>query len=81
MRTAIEIPDALLQRARAAARERGIPLRVLVCEALTEKLSTWPGEAKPWMKSFGKLRFLHTETARIDAIINAEFGQIEALDC
>ncbi|HYL73293.1 MAG TPA: hypothetical protein VEU96_03760 [Bryobacteraceae bacterium] len=32
---------------------------------------------KPWMKSFGKLRNLHKETAKINRIIEKEFGQIE----
>jgi hypothetical protein len=36
----------------------------------TEKL-------KPWMKAAGKLRHLHAETARIQRIIDEEFGQIE----
>ena len=31
-------------------------------------------------EEFGKLRFLHQETVRIDAVIHAEFGQIETLD-
>jgi len=29
------------------------------------------------MKLFGELRHLHRETARIHAVIEAEFGQIE----
>jgi hypothetical protein len=77
MRTTLEIPETLLRLAKTAAAERGIPLRELVCEALTEKLRR---QETPWMKSFGKLRFLHQETVRIDAVIHAEFGQIETLD-
>jgi hypothetical protein len=32
------------------------------------------------MKSFGKLRSLHKETARINRIIEAEFGQVAPED-
>jgi hypothetical protein len=79
MKTTLEIPDPLFRRAKSAAAERGIPLRALVTEALTEKLRPG-GEDKPWMKSFGKLRSLHEETVRIDRIIAAEFGKIEPED-
>lgn len=80
MKTTIEIPDALFRRAKSAAAERGIPLRELVSEALTEKLRARGAEDKPWMKSFGKLRQLGEETARINRIIDEEFEQIEPED-
>jgi len=32
------------------------------------------------MKTFGKLRYLHKETTRIDQIIEKEFDQIETED-
>jgi hypothetical protein len=80
MKTTLEIPDALFRRAKAAAAEKGIPFRELVSEALAEKLRAGARDDKPWMKSFGKLRSLRKETARIDAIIQAEFGQIEPED-
>lgn len=35
---------------------------------------------KPWLSSFGKLRSLHSETIRINRIIDQEFGQIEDED-
>jgi hypothetical protein len=75
VKTTIEIPDALFRRAKSAAAERGIPLRALVSEALADKLSRC-NEDKPWMKSFGKLRNLHKETARINRIIEEEFGRL-----
>ena len=81
MKATLEIPDAIFRRAKAAAAERGIPFRALVSEALADKLrsqSNW--NAKPWMKTFGKLRHLHKETARINRIIEAEFDQIDAED-
>jgi len=31
---------------------------------------------KTWMKTFGQLRHLHKETAKIDRIIEEEFDQI-----
>jgi hypothetical protein len=80
MKTTLEIPDALFRRAKAAAAEQGIPLRELVSQALAEKLRAGVRDEKPWMKSFGKLRSLRRETARVDAIIAAEFGQIEPED-
>ena len=81
MKTTLEIPEAIFRRAKAAAAERGIPLRVLVSEALTEKLLTLSDQDNaPWMKTFGKLRRLHKETTRINRIIEIEFEQIETGD-
>jgi hypothetical protein len=80
VKTTIEIPDALLRRAKSAAAKRGIPLRALVAEALTDKLRTPDPGGKPWMKSFAKLRYLHRETTRINRIVEEEFGRIEPED-
>jgi hypothetical protein len=80
VKTTIEISDALYRRAKAAAAQRGIPVRVLVSQALADKLRDHDGHEKPWMKSFGKLRSLRQETARISRIIEEEFGQIEPED-
>jgi hypothetical protein len=80
MKTTLEIPDALFRRAKSAAAEQGIPLRELVTSALAEKLRAGGRTEKPWMRSFGKLRSLHKETARIAAIVEEEFGQIEPED-
>jgi hypothetical protein len=81
MKTTVEIPDALFRRAKSAAAEQGIPLRALVSQALADKLRTPAGgEDKPWMKTFGKLRHLRKETARINRIIEEEFGRIEPED-
>ena len=50
-------------------------------EALADKLrSEQSSNSKPWMKSFGKLRHLRKETARINRIIEEEFDQIETED-
>ena len=80
MKTTLEIPDALFRRAKSAAAEQGIPLRELVSEALAEKLRTQGATAKPWLKAFGKLRRLRKETARINRIIQDEFGKIDPED-
>jgi len=81
MKTTLEIPDTVFRRAKSAAAERGIPLRQFVTEAVREKLKTPSSSAdKPWMKSFGKLRHLRRETARINRLIEDEFEQIETED-
>lgn len=74
MKTTFEIPDSLFERAKLTAAELGISLQDLVLEALTEKLSTRNGADKSWRKSFGKLRHLREETARINRVIEEEFG-------
>jgi hypothetical protein len=80
MKTTLEIPDPLFRRAKSAAAEQGIPFRELVTVALAEKLSSAGNAGKPWMASFGKLRSLRHETARINLLIDEEFGQIQPED-
>lgn len=80
MKTTLEISDAIFRRAKAAAAERGIPLRELVEEALADKLRPPASSAKPWMKHVGSLRHLRKETARINQIIEEQFEQIESED-
>ncbi len=80
VKTTIELPDALFRQAKSMAAQRGIPLRVFVSEALSEKLRTAGVHDKPWMKTFGKLRRLHSETLRINQIIEQEFGHLEPED-
>jgi hypothetical protein len=81
MKTTLEIPDAIFRRAKTVAAQRGIPFRVLVSEALADKLRAQSdSDGKPWMKMFGKLSHLHKETARINRIIEKEFDRIEAED-
>jgi hypothetical protein len=76
----IEISDVLSRRAKSAAAGEGIPLREFVTVALVEKLRGAGRSEKPWMKSLGKLRSLRKETARVDALVKAEFGRIEFED-
>lgn len=81
MKTTLEIPDAIFRRAKSEAAERGIPLRELVTEAVKEKLAQTRGlSQQPWMTAFGKLRRLRKETAKINRIIEEEFGHVEAED-
>ncbi len=80
MKTTLEFPDSLFRRAKSAAAQRGIPFRELVSEALAEKLALNATEDRPWMKTFGKLRGLRKESARINGIIRAEFDGIEPED-
>lgn len=80
MKTTLEIPDRLFRQAKSVAAERGIPFRELVTEALADKLSKPAAESKPWMKSFGALRHLREETARIQRRIDEEFETIDPED-
>ena len=81
MKTTLEIPDYVFRKAKARAAEQGVPLRQFVTEAVEEKLGgVSTAEEKPWMKSFGKLRHLRKETARIQRLIDEEFEKIEPED-
>jgi len=81
MKTTLEIPDATFRQAKSTAAQRGIPLREFVTEAVRDKLAGSRGGPKqPWMESFGKLRRLRRETARINRLIDQEFEQVEAED-
>jgi hypothetical protein len=78
MKTTLEIPDAIFRRAKSVAAARGIPLRELVTEAVKDKLATEAkaGE-KPWLKHLGKLKHLHKETIRINALIEEDSEKID----
>ncbi len=76
MKTTLEIPDLLFRRAKAAAAERGIPLRQLVTEAVQEKLKLTSQE-KPWMKHFGKLKHLHGDRKKIEKRVEETFESID----
>jgi hypothetical protein len=81
MKTTLDIPDAVFRQAKMVAAARGIPFRALVSEALADKLrSHGKPESKPWMQTYGKLRLLRKETAKINRIIDKEFGRIESED-
>jgi len=81
MKTTLEIPDPIFRRAKAKAAERQIPLRQFITEAVAEKLESKPATSKSErMQWAGQLRHLRRETARINAIIEEEFEQIEPED-
>jgi hypothetical protein len=81
VKTTLEIPDPIFRRAKSVAAQRGIPLRALVTEAVTEKLEAGlKKEEKPWVSLAGGLKHLQQETARINRIIKIEFKKIEPGD-
>ena len=74
MKTTLDIPDAVLRRAKARAAEQKVPLRQFVSEAVVEKLEgKAPTRERMKTKLVGKLRHLRKETARINARIEDEF--------
>jgi hypothetical protein len=83
VKTTLEIPDLLYRRLKASAAHQGRTVRALVNEAIVEKLqkpATEDAGGPPWRKGFGALRHLHTETRRIEQIINQEFSSINPED-
>ena len=84
MKTTLELPDPLFRKAKATAAERGQSLKDFVTEALRDKLAHDPARAKAmdpqWMQGFGKLRRLHKETVRIQAVVDQEFEVVEPED-
>jgi hypothetical protein len=80
MKTTLEIPDAIFRRAKSLAAQRGIALRVLVTEAVEEKLAKSRTGEKPWARLAGGLKHLRKETARINGIVRSEFETIEPED-
>ena len=67
--------------AKARAALVGISLRQLVTDTLRAQLAEEEKRARstdpPWMKGFGGLADLAAETARIRALIEAEFESLE----
>lgn len=84
VKTTIEIPDALFRRVKSHAAEHGMSLKDFVTDALQARLATvatsTPDDEPRWMAGFGKLRRLHTETVRIQGIIDETFDRIETED-
>ena len=84
MKTTLELPDPLFRKAKATAAERGQSLKQFVTEALRDKLVLDRGRARAsepeWMQGFGKLRRLHKETVRVQAVVDREFELIEPED-
>jgi hypothetical protein len=80
MKRTLEIPDPVFRQAKAAAAEQGIALREFITDAIAQKLRARASEEKAWMRSFGKLRGLGRETARINNIIEEEFERVDPED-
>ena len=83
MKTTLEIPDTVFRRAKTAAASRGVTFREFVTEAVREKLVPKKGsrENKPgWTKVFGAAKQHSRELQRMDALIEAEFEQIDPED-
>ncbi len=84
MKTTIELPDDLFREAKATAARRGTALREFVREALAEKLAReeaahYPGAgAGKWPVPPPDIP--SEEIRRVQAIIDAEFDQIEPED-
>jgi hypothetical protein len=77
MKTTLELPDAILRRAKAKAAEQKIPLRQFVSDAVADKLQAKGGkEAR--RKLAGKLAHLRKESVRITRLLEREFERIEA---
>jgi hypothetical protein len=77
MKTTIDIPDPVLDRARSKAAELGISLSQFVSGAVEHKLGACaPVADKPWMKHVGKLKHLRKETQRINKLIEERFEHI-----
>jgi len=81
MKTPIDIHDDLFRLAKAQAAMSGISLRQFVTDTLRLKLEQDYAPDRtadpPWMKGFGALAELRSETARIQRLVEAEFEQIE----
>ncbi len=83
VKTTLELPDALLRKAKASAARKGCSFRQLLQDALTEKLSRSEGArklSKPWMTLAGGLKHLRSENRRIERLIEAEFETVESED-
>lgn len=87
MKTTLDLPDAALRQAKAAAADHGVTLQQFVAEALDEKLRrasvsrSFVGDVDPpWMAGFGALADLREENRRIEALIEEEFEKLPAED-
>ena len=82
MKTTLDIPDSLFRLAKATAAQEGRSLKSFVEEALQEKLSNGITDEpeSPWMNGFGGMAHRRRENRRIQKLVDAEFGQLEAED-
>jgi hypothetical protein len=79
VKTTIEIPDVLFKRTKAVAKLRGESLQEFITEALETRLASTSRPAihrTGWRSVFGLAESKTVE--RIDAVIAAEFEQIDS---
>lgn len=85
MKTTLEMPDELFEKAQVCASAKGIELKAFLNEAVEAHVSV-PGSAggtKPWIKVFDDLPRdddFHAEMKRIDALIETEFERLDPED-
>ena len=81
MKTTLEIPEAVMRRAKARAAATGQTLTRLVTEALNEKLAKGTiRRERPWMKFAGAFKEHRAESRRMLERISEEFEVIEPED-
>lgn len=76
MKTTVELPDELLQRAKVEAAKCGITLKQILTDALEEWLRRGAGAGPAWREHAGALRDLRRETRQIERRIAEEFEVI-----
>jgi uncharacterized protein DUF6364 len=78
VKTTLEIPEAIIRRAKARAAATGQTLTRLVTDALQEKLAKPTARPRrPWMKLAGAFRKDRVESRRILDRIEQEFEVLE----
>jgi hypothetical protein len=82
MKTTVELPDDLFRRAKAAAASRGMSLKELLSQAVEERLRREGSRSvePAWRALAGQLAPLRSETRRIEARIDEEFGRVDQED-
>ena len=78
VKTTLDIPDDVFRQSKARAALRGQSLKSFVAEALTAHLAeASSGDRQPpWRAVFGAAT--KRQTSELDAIIETEFGQVDA---
>ena len=79
MTTTLDIPDKLLREAQAEASGNGLSLEDFVAGLLEARLAAKHAPAsEAWKEFYGSMRHLHGERAKIEALIEDEFEQVDA---
>lgn len=77
MKTTLNLPDEIFRQSKACAALRGQSLKSFVAEALAAQLAAGSAHDRepPWRTLFGAAT--RRQTNEVDAVIAAEFGQID----